>query len=85
MFIAYRVRMETDHRSFGELFYACCQELDDISFVESLHRIMILAVEQLRQMGTFCEKTAMAFFDTVMASALKYVNLSKNRLTNANC
>ena len=84
MFISYRVRMETDHRSFGDLFYACCQELDDISFVEALHRIMTLAVEQLRQMGMFCEKTAMAFFDAVMAKALKFVNLSKNRLVTAN-
>ena len=80
MFIAYRVRMASDHRSFGDLFYACCQELDDIGFVESLHRIMTLAVEQLRQMGTFCEKTAMSFFDTVMTAALKYVNLSKSRM-----
>jgi len=84
MFIAYRVRMETDHRSFGDLFYACCQELDDISFVEALHRIMTLAVEQLQQMGTFCEKTAMVFFDTVMSAALKSVNLSKSRLVMAN-
>ena len=85
MFIAYRVRMATDHRSFGDLFYACCQELDDIGFVEALHRIMTLAVEQLRQMGTFCEKTATAFFDTIMAAALKYVNLSKSRLITNDC
>ena len=85
LFIAYRVRMATDHRSFGDLFYACCQELDDIGFVEALHRIMTLAVEQLRQMGTFCEKTAMVFFDTMMAAALKYVNLSKSRLITNDC
>jgi len=85
MFIAYRVRMESDHRSFGDLFYACCQELDDIGFVEALHRIMTLATEQLRQMGIFCEKTAMAFFDRVLTVALKYVNLSKSRLTTASC
>ena len=85
MFIAYRVRMESDHRTFGDLFYACCQELDDIGFVEAFNRIMTLAVEQLRQMGTFCERTAMAFFDTVIATALKYVNLSKNRVSAVNC
>lgn len=85
MFISYRVRMASDHRSFGDLFYACCQELDDIGFVEALHRILTLAVEQLRQMGTFCEKTAMSFFDTVIAAALKYVNLSKNRMITNNC
>lgn len=85
MFIAYRVRMATDHRSFGDLFYACCQELDDIGFVEALHRIMTLAVEQLQRMGTFCEKTAATFFDTVMTAALKYVNLSKSRLITNDC
>ena len=77
--------MESDHRSFGDLFYACCQELSDIGFVEALHRIMTLAAEQLRKMGTFCEKTAMVFFDTVMAAALKYVNLSKNRMITNEC
>lgn len=61
MFIAYRVRMEYDHRSFGDLFYACCQELDDIGLVETLHRIITLAVAQLRQMGTFCEKPPWPF------------------------
>jgi len=73
------------NRSFGDLFYACCQELDDISFIEALHRIMTLAVEQLWRIGTSCEKTAMVFFDTVMATALKYVNLSKSRLITTNC
>jgi hypothetical protein len=34
-------------------------------------------------MGAFCEKTAMAFFDTAMATALKCVNLSKNRVSPA--
>ncbi len=85
MFIAYRMRTTTDHRSFGDLFYACCKELDDIGFVEALHRIMTLAVEQLRQMGTFCEKTAAAFFDTIITTALKHVNLSKNKLITSNC
>jgi hypothetical protein len=36
MFLAYQCRLETDHRTFGDLFYACCDELSDISFVEAL-------------------------------------------------
>jgi len=85
MFIAYRVGMESDHRTFGDLFYACCQRLNGIGFAEAFHIIMTLAVEQLRQMEAFCERTAMAFFDTVMATALKYVNLSKNEAITDNC
>ncbi len=37
MFLAYQHRIETDDRTFGELFYACCDEVSDISFVESLY------------------------------------------------
>ncbi|THB79951.1 MAG: hypothetical protein D3926_09630 [Desulfobacteraceae bacterium] len=32
MFLAYQNQIETDDRTFGELFYACCQEVSDISF-----------------------------------------------------
>ncbi len=62
-----RIVFVRDRRSVGDLFYTCCQELDDIGFVEALHRIMTLTVEQLRQIGTFCEKNAAAFFDTIKA------------------
>jgi len=79
-FIAYCIRMESDHRSFGDLFYACCDELSDISFLEALHRLLTLAMEQLREMGTFCEKTASAFFDTVLQAALRYFSLPMNRM-----
>ena len=79
-FIAYCTRMESDHRSFGDLFYACCDELSDISFVEALHRLLTLAMEQLREMGTVCEKTASMFFDKVMQVALQYFNLSTSSM-----
>ena len=80
IFITYRSRMQSGHRTFGELFYACCDELSDISFFEALYRLMSLASEQLRKMGLFCEKTAKLFFDTVIDAAVKHVNLSKNNL-----
>jgi len=83
MFLAYQCRMETDHRSFGDLFYACCEEVADISFMQALYRILTLAVDQLKQLGTFCEKTAAAFFDAIMDTALQYVGLSKNKLVVA--
>lgn len=84
MFIAYQCRMEADQRSFGDLFYACCDEISDISFVESLYRILNLASQQLREIGSFCEKTAKVFFDTALQAALKYVNLSKNSVITNN-
>jgi len=83
MFLAYQCRMETDHRTFGDLFYACCDEVADITFSEALCRILTLVTDRLKQSGTFCEKTAAAFFDAIMNAALQCVGLSKNKLAIA--
>jgi len=80
MFLAYQCRIEKDHRTFGDLFYYCCDEVDDISFIEALYRILTLAADQLKDIGNFCEKTASAFFDAVMEAALQCVGLSKSNL-----
>jgi hypothetical protein len=80
MFLAYQCRMETDHRTFGDLFYACCDEVADITFLEALCRILTMATDRLKQLGTICEKTATAFFDAIINSALQCVSLSKNKL-----
>lgn len=85
LFISYSIRMEKDHRTFGDLFYSCCEELSDISFLDALFRLMSLAVEQLREMGTFCQKTASAFFDATISAALNFarlpmVSLRKNEI-----
>ncbi|MEE4602739.1 MAG: hypothetical protein V2J65_15770 [Desulfobacteraceae bacterium] len=72
--------METDQPSFGDLFYACCDEVADISFMQALYRVLTLAADQLKQMGTFCEKTAVALFNAIMETALQCVGLSKNKV-----
>ena len=36
MFLAYNCRLTTDHRIFGNPFYACCDEIRNIYFLESL-------------------------------------------------
>ena len=78
MFLSYQCRMETDHRTFGDLFYAYCDEIEDISFIESLYRLMTLAKDKLQKAGVYCEKTACAFFNTILDFALKNFGLSKN-------
>ena len=78
MFLAYQCRIETDQRTFGDLFYACCQEVADISFIEALYRILTLAGERLREIGSYCQKTASALLESIKETALKCVGLSKN-------
>ncbi len=84
MFLAYQNRIETDDRTFGELFYACCDEVSDISFVESLYRIMTLAGNRLKTLGSYCEKTAAALFDAVMETALQCVGLLEKQKLASN-
>ena len=79
MFLAYQNRIKTDNRTFGELFYAYCDEVSDISFVESLYRIMTLAGNRLKTLGSYCEKTAGAFFDSIMETALQCSGLLGKR------
>ena len=79
MFLAYQNRIETDDRTFGELFYACCQEVSDISFVEALYRMMILAGNRLKTLGSYCEKTTTAFFNAIMETALQSTGLLEKR------
>lgn len=79
MFLAYQHRIKTDDRTFGELFYACCDEVSDISFVESLYRIMTLAGNQLKKLGSYCEKTVAAFFDAALTTALQCSGLLEKR------
>ena len=80
MFLAYQHRTTADHRSFGELFYACCDEIRDISFIEALYRLLTLALVSIQKMGAFCEKSVQSFFDAVIDAALECVNMSKNKL-----
>ena len=83
MFVAFNCRLEADQRTFGDLFYECCDELKDISFIESLYRILTLATDKLKQLNTFCEKTVKIFFDTIIDAAISSVSIPKNKLRTA--
>ena len=78
MFLAYQNRICKDHRTIGELFYACCDEIKDISFIQALTRLLTLAVAQIQKMGTSCGKTVQSFIDAIIDAALQCINMSKN-------
>ena len=78
MFLAYQCRMLTDHRSFGDLFHACCEEVHDITFMQALLRILSLATERMRQLGEYCERTFQALYYSALHAAAEVFGLSKN-------
>lgn len=48
--------------------------------MQALYRILTLAADQLKRIGTFCEKTTVAFFDAIIDITLQCVGLSMNKL-----
>jgi hypothetical protein len=79
MFLSFECRLSSDKRTFGDLFYACCEEMRDLTYMESLMRILTLAIDNLRKLGTFCEKTCQAIFYAVVRNAVKYMDLCRHR------
>lgn len=70
MFLALQQRFHDDPRSIGSLFYACCDEIQDLTLLEALHRILTLAMETVRKSGEFAEAVISAMLDAVMGAAI---------------
>jgi hypothetical protein len=50
-FLAYDQRIRTNNRTFGQLFYCVYEEMADIAFLESLQRILTMAIDKLRKVS----------------------------------
>ncbi len=80
MFVTYQCRMAKDQRTFGDLFYACCKEMADISFVEALGRILALTVDRAVKTGRQTKAAVKAFSEEAIRIALKYAGISQCQL-----
>nr|WP_242637580.1 hypothetical protein [Desulfobacter hydrogenophilus] len=69
-------RQCVDQRSFGELFRACNDEMNNLSFMVSLERIMRLALVNIRRLFDFSERMVQEVLDQVMGQALKCFGFS---------
>ena len=78
MFLAYHCRLSSDHRSFGDLFHACCEEIRDISFVEALLRILSATENRMKAIGAMCQRTIESFFYVAMEVALNTMGVLRS-------
>lgn len=67
-FLAFQQRMETDERALGSLFFACSDEIRDITLAVALRRIITLAQDNIRQIGEFAEDAARKIINAVIAA-----------------
>ena len=77
LFLALQQRFHDDPRSIGSLFYACCDEMKDLSLFEALHRLLTLALEKVRASGEFAESVISAMLDAIMGTAIDMIKSSQ--------
>jgi len=83
IFLAIEQRMHEDPRTIGSLFYACCEEMKDLTLVEALNRILALALEKVRHAGEFSETVINQMLDAIMGAAIEMINLSRRLSANS--
>jgi hypothetical protein len=74
-FLTYEQRLNNDPRTFGELFYAFCDEIKDLSLIEAIYRILTLAMHKLRKNIELSEQTIQMMLNTFMGDVKEHFNL----------
>jgi hypothetical protein len=72
--LAVIARRNTDPRTFGELFYACCDEIQDITLMEALTLLLELLKTTIKQIFVLSEervKELVAYFVNSLSAWLK--------------
>ncbi|MDP3480674.1 MAG: transposase [Desulfoprunum sp.] len=70
IFLAVEQRSHDDPRTLGSLFFACSDEMKDLSIFEALQRILSMAMDKIRSAGIVTEDVALALVDSIMNIAI---------------
>ena len=73
LFLALQQRFHDDPRSIGSLFYACCDEMKDLTLIEALHRLLTLTMEKVKAAGDFAEREINAMLDAILGAAVEMI------------
>lgn len=72
-------RHHKDQRSFGDLFRAMNEEMDNLSFIEALKRILQISIAFFVKSKDVSENMIQTIFDTIMGYALKFIGLKNSQ------
>ena len=70
VFLALLKRRQDDPRTLGLLFYRCCQELEDLTFIEALRRVQTLLTDTLKHVGWWGKELFSLASDIVVKSII---------------
>ena len=82
VFLVYEQRHNKDPRTLGSLFYACMEELRDLSLIEAFQRIIRLAIDKIRTAGIGSEEVINAIMESVMSIAIDMLKNSQRLFQN---
>ena len=82
VFLAFEQRCHDDPKTIGDLFFACSEEIDDLSLTEALQRLLALALDRVRTSGEFAESTILAMIDVIMGAAIDFIKTGRRLLGN---
>lgn len=84
IFLAVEQRCHDDQKTIGGLFFACSEEIKDLSLVEALQRLLALALDKVRLSCEFAEHIVIAMIDAIMGAAVEFIQTSRRLSTNKN-
>jgi hypothetical protein len=73
MFLSFRQRLNSDQRTAGSLFHACCEEVRDLSLAEAMQRLMVLVIAKIRTTGKFAEDIVGIMIDAMLGAAVEFM------------
>ena len=83
IFLAVEQRCHDDPKTIGGLFFACSEEIKDLSLIEALQRLLALALDKVRSSGEFTESVIIAMIDAIMGAAIEFIKTSRRISLNA--
>ena len=83
IFLAIEQRCHDDQKTIGGLFFACSEEIKDLSLIEALQRLLSLVFDKIRSTSEFAEDVVIAMIDAVMGAAIEFIQTSRRLAGNS--
>ena len=84
IFLAVEQRCHHDQKTIGGLFFACSEEIKDLSLLESLQRLLAFVFDKVRSSAEFAEHLVIAMINAIMGAAVEFIETSRRLATNKN-